>query len=231
MTVEDEIVVTGVFDDIRSVDVRFLEELSRDGPVHVKLRADAELGVPPLLPQAERKYFLESLRWVSRVSLAAGASGTDAATVRAPEPVEGGQERDDRPRVLVSGCYDWLHTGHVRFFEEVAGLGTLFVTVGSDRSVEAFKGKGHPLQPQDERLYMVRSIRYVEEALIASGEGRLDFARDIERLRPDVLVVNEDGDHEDKRAFCEGLGIRYRVLERVPKPGLPRRSSTELRGF
>jgi hypothetical protein len=43
--------------------------------------------------------------------------------------------------------------------------------------------------------------------------------------------VNEDGDRPEKRQYCEAHGIEYRVLKRLPKPGLPRRQSRELRGF
>jgi hypothetical protein len=43
--------------------------------------------------------------------------------------------------------------------------------------------------------------------------------------------VNEDGDRPEKRSFCETRGIRYMVLKRIPKKGLPKRVSTDLRGF
>ena len=63
------------------------------------------------------------------------------------------------------------------------------------------------------------------------GESK-ELANDIiEKLRPDLYVVNEDGDKPEKRAFCEKRGIEYRVLKREPKTGLPRRASTSLRGF
>ncbi|MGA9054875.1 MAG: hypothetical protein WB763_00025 [Terriglobia bacterium] len=43
--------------------------------------------------------------------------------------------------------------------------------------------------------------------------------------------MNEDGDKPEKKQFCEARGIRYVVLKRAPKEGLPARSSTGLRGF
>ena len=78
---------------------------------------------------------------------------------------------------------------------------------------------------------MVAGIRYVRQALISSGEGWLDAEPEIRRLRPDFYVVNEDGDRPEKRAYCEKHGIRYIVLKRTPKEGLPPRSSTRLRGY
>ena len=78
---------------------------------------------------------------------------------------------------------------------------------------------------------MVGSIKYVKQALISSGEGWLDADPEIRRLQPDIYAVNEDGDKGGKREYCASRGIEYIVLKRTPAPGLPRRSSTDLRGY
>lgn len=134
-------------------------------------------------------------------------------------------------KVVVTGCYDWLHSGHVRFFEEVSSYGDLYVIVGHDANIRLLKGEGHPLLPQEERRYMVGSIRYVMHSLISSGDGWLDADPEIRRLKPDIYAVNEDGDVGGKRDYCAALGIEYLVLKRTPAPGLPKRTSTGLRGF
>lgn len=136
-----------------------------------------------------------------------------------------------RKKVLVSGSYDWFHSGHVRFIEEASAYGDLYVVVGHDANLRLLKGPGHPLVPQDERRYMVSSIRYVTQAMIATGNGWLDAEPDIQRLKPDIYAVNDDGDRGGKREYCTKHGIEYLVLKRLPAPGLPRRTSTELRGF
>jgi cytidyltransferase-like protein len=136
-----------------------------------------------------------------------------------------------RKRVLVTGCYDWFHSGHVRFFEEASALGDLYVVVGHDANIRLLKGEGHPLLPQAERVYMVHAVRFVHQALISTGNGWLDAEPEIDLLKPHFYVVNEDGDKPEKRAFCGQHGIEYVVLKRTPKEGLPRRESTLLRGF
>jgi cytidyltransferase-like protein len=136
-----------------------------------------------------------------------------------------------RKRVVVTGCYDWAHSGHVRFFEEVSTYGDLYVIVGHDANIRLLKGAGHPLFPQEERRYMVGSIRHVTQALIASGDGWLDADPEIRRLKPDIYAVNEDGDKGGKREYCAKLEIEYLVLKRAPAPGLPKRTATDLRGF
>lgn len=136
-----------------------------------------------------------------------------------------------RKKVVATGCYDWFHTGHVRFTEEVSAYGDLYVIVGHDANIRLLKGEGHPLFPQDERRYVIGSIKYVKQALISTGDGWLDADPEIRRLKPDLYAVNEDGDKGGKREYCEQMGIEYLVLKRTPAPGLPRRSSTDLRGF
>ena len=148
--------------------------------------------------------------------------------VHAPDPTA---TTTGRKRVVVTGCYDWVHSGHVRFFEEVSTYGDLYVIVGHDANIRLLKGAGHPLFPQEERRYVAGSIRYVTQALVTSGEGWLDADPEIRRLKPDVYAVNEDGDKGGKREYCAEMGIHYLVLKRTPAPGLPRRTSTDLRGF
>jgi cytidyltransferase-like protein len=138
----------------------------------------------------------------------------------------GGQKR-----VVVTGCYDWLHTGHLRFFEEASGLGELNVVIGSDANVRLLKGEGHPLFSEAERSYVAGSFRDVTRCLVSSGKGWLDAEPEIEALGADRYVVNEDGDKAEKRRYCEERGIEYIVLKRRPKDGLPRRSSSDLRGY
>jgi cytidyltransferase-like protein len=140
-------------------------------------------------------------------------------------------ERSSRKKVVVTGCYDWLHSGHIRFFEETSALGDLYVVVGHDQNVRLLKGEGHPMFPQDERRYMVQSIRHVRQALVSTGHGWMDAEPEIARIKPDIYAVNEDGDKPEKRAFCQEHGLEYVVLRRTPKAGLPKRSSTRLRGL
>jgi cytidyltransferase-like protein len=269
-------VVTGGFDDLRSRDLRFLEEASRFGDLIVLLWPDEAIqrltGKPPEFPQEERLYFLRAVCYVNRVELVSGqieentlpdlagfrpeiwvvdpsrnnpAKQTFAASAGLefrvaddkqlrtfpPAPAPQPAASAGRKKVLVTGCYDWFHSGHVRFFEEVSAYGDLYVCVGHDANIRLLKGEGRPLFPQDERRYMAGSIRFVTQALITSGDGWLDAEPEIQAIRPDIYAVNEDGDVPEKREYCRKRGIEYLVLKRAPAPGLPARSSTDLRGF
>ena len=131
-------------------------------------------------------------------------------------------------KVLVSGCYDLLHSGHIAFFQEAASYGDLYVALGSDQTVYEIKGRA-PINSEKERLFMVKSIGRVTDAFISRGSGKLDFIDEMTALKPDVFVVNKGGDFPAKKRLCEARGIEYIVLERVPHPGLVARSTTDLR--
>ncbi len=137
-------------------------------------------------------------------------------------------ESADRPKVLVSGCYDVIHAGHVYFLELAAEYGDLYVCVGADANVEALKHH-KTLLSQAERRYIIDSLKFVKSARVSSGTGMLDFEPDMVELKPDMFIVNEDGHTEAKRKLCEVHGVKYVILPRVPRPGLPARSSTGLK--
>lgn len=138
-------------------------------------------------------------------------------------------------KVFVSGCYDLLHSGHVEFFRQASQYGDLYVGIGSDATILEYKHH-KTVYSEQERLFMVKSIRYVKDAFINAGSGIMDFIPTVDALKPDILVVNADGDKEEKRQFCRERGIEYVVLERVPhydpstgSGPLPARSSTDLK--
>ena len=131
-------------------------------------------------------------------------------------------------KVFVSGCFDVLHSGHIRFFEEASTYGDLYVSIGSDKTVLELKNRS-TLYNEDERLYMVSSIKFVHSAFVAKGSGKLDFVEEIKTIKPDIFFVNKDGHSPEKQTFVESLGIRYVVSDRIPKDLLPIRSTTAIR--
>lgn len=269
-------IVSGSFDDLRSRDMRFLEEAAKSGSLHVLLWPDKLVksltGKDPKFPQEERHYMLHAIRYVDKVTLAADTIAPDTLgeAIRSRPDRWVVDEKNDAPnrrayckandidyavvceqdlqafpdsdpvverapskakKVLITGCFDWFHSGHVRFLEEVSEYGELYAVVGNDKNIEFLKGKGHPLFPQEERRFVLQSVRYVKQALISSGMGWLDAEPEIRRIEPDIYAVNEDGDKPEKAEFCKRHGLEYLVLKRLPKQGLARRESTKLRGF
>jgi cytidyltransferase-like protein len=132
-------------------------------------------------------------------------------------------------KVFVSGCFDLLHSGHIAFFQEASAFGDLYVAIGSDKTVYDLKGRA-PINNEDERLYMIKAVSCVKDAFISKGSGVLDFVDEIKDLKPDILIVNEDGNLPAKKELCAQLAIDYKILKRTPHQGLTPRSTTDLRG-
>ncbi|MBI1373854.1 MAG: adenylyltransferase/cytidyltransferase family protein [Phycisphaera sp.] len=130
--------------------------------------------------------------------------------------------------VLVSGCFDLLHAGHVEFLRRAARYGRLHVIIGSDQTIRGLKGR-YPVNDERQRLEVVKAIRWVHDARVGSGSGWLDFEPELRAIRPYVFVVNDDGDKPEKRALCEELGIEYVVLERTPGDGVAPTSASAIR--
>ena len=131
-------------------------------------------------------------------------------------------------KVFVSGCYDLLHSGHVEFFQQASRFGDLYVGIGSDATYLEYKHR-KPMFPQEERLFMVQNIKAVKEAYINEGSGVIDFLPTLDRVNPDVFVVNAEGGSEEKRRICAERGIEYIELQRTPHEGLQARSSSSLK--
>lgn len=131
-------------------------------------------------------------------------------------------------KVFVSGCYDLLHSGHVEFFRRAAQYGELHVGIGSDATYLEYKHR-QPMFPQEERLFMVQSIRYVHRAYINEGHGFIDFVPTLDLVQPDIFIVNADGGSPEKRRLCQERHIQYLELDRTPASGLLPRSSTSIK--
>jgi cytidyltransferase-like protein len=133
-----------------------------------------------------------------------------------------------RKKVFVTGCFDMLHGGHIEFFKEASKYGDVYVGLGSDETVFSLKGR-YPVNNQDERKFMIDALACVKRCVINSGSGIMDFMKEIRAIKPDVFVVNADGNTPSKEELSKKLGIEYIVLKRTPHEHLPVRSTTALR--
>ncbi len=140
-------------------------------------------------------------------------------------------ENTGKKKIIVTGCFDWFHSGHVAFLEEASTYGDLYVIVGNDQNIKLLKGDNHPMFPQEVRRYILQSINFVKKAFVSTGHGWMDAEPEIMEIKPDIYIVNEDGNVSEKKEFCKMHDIEYLVLKRVPKKGLPIRTGTVLRNF
>jgi D-beta-D-heptose 7-phosphate kinase/D-beta-D-heptose 1-phosphate adenosyltransferase len=120
------------------------------------------------------------------------------AKIRLLDALRGEVERlqaSGRRVVFTNGCFDILHPGHARYLCAARALGDyLVVGVNSDRSVQAIKGAGRPVVPEDDRAEMLAALDFVDAVVLFDEDDPL---RVIQTLRPDVLVKGGDWREED----------------------------------
>jgi len=129
---------------------------------------------------------------------------------------------------MVTGCFDLLHSGHVAFLKEAAKLGEVHVCIGNDENVYQLKGR-YPVNPEAERRYMIEALAGVKVCRVNKGYGIIDFLEEIDEIKPDIFLVNEDGATAAKAELCKQRDIEYKIQQRLPHENLPARSTTSLR--
>lgn len=128
-------------------------------------------------------------------------------------------------KVFVSGCYDIIHAGHVRFFRDARKLGDhLTVCYASDKVLMLAKNR-KPSIPEDNKSVIIGAIKHVDEVVKSSDlHSVLDFESHLRRGGFDLLVVTDDDRNAAvKEALCQELGVRFVVL---PKASDVTRTST-----
>ena len=95
-------------------------------------------------------------------------------------------------KILTVGVYDMIHIGHVNLFKKAKELGThLTVAVQSSDVVLKYKPNAKLIYSTEERMYMVRAIRYVDEVIVYEGVDDIVKQTDF-----DIFVTGPDQIHE-----------------------------------
>jgi len=116
--------------------------------------------------------------------------------------------------VFTNGCFDILHRGHADYLAFARSQGdALVVGLNSDASVRRFKGPTRPVNPEQDRAYVLGSLRAVDFVVIFDQDEPRDL---IAQILPDVLVKGKDWAHYvSGRDIVEANGGRVVLAEMV----------------
>lgn len=84
--------------------------------------------------------------------------------------------------VLICGCFDMFHVGHLTLIEGASRFGNVYIGIGDDESIRDKKGDTRPIIPQKERQEILLGCRYVFEVKI------FHFKSDAEKAYTDLLA-------------------------------------------
>jgi rfaE bifunctional protein nucleotidyltransferase chain/domain len=118
--------------------------------------------------------------------------------------------------VFTSGCFDLLHIGHLRSFEQARALGDLLIVgVNRDRRVRELKGPDRPLVYERHRAEMVAGLSPVGCVVLFGEDTPAPLIR---HLRPNIVCKGSEyrGEDTEEGRAIRALGGRYVLLPETP---------------
>lgn len=129
-------------------------------------------------------------------------------------------------KVLVGGCFDVLHFGHVRFLKKAKSLGDyLIVAIESDKRVRELKGKNRPIHTQKQRKEILESLKFVDEVIILKDKMTdKDYLELVDKVRPcQIATTKGDPGLKKKRVQAKTIGAKVVIISKTESP-----STTEI---
>lgn len=123
--------------------------------------------------------------------------------------------------VLVGGCFDLLHYGHIEFLREAKSHGSwLVVALESDENVRRMKGEGRPIHNQQQRKEMLEALSCVDEVIaLPQMNSHQEYYDLVIRVTPNIIAITQgDPLEQNKREQAAQVGAALMVVPKVPTP-------------
>jgi FAD synthetase len=126
-----------------------------------------------------------------------------------------------RKVVLVGGCFDLLHYGHIKFLKEAKKLGDfLIVALESDENTKKLKGKGRPIHTQSQRAEILEALKFVDKVLyLPEMKSDSDYWKVIKAVSPSVIAVTE-GDPNINKKKLHAKKVGAKIVQIPPVKGI-----------
>jgi FAD synthetase len=123
--------------------------------------------------------------------------------------------------VLVGGCFDLLHFGHISFLKQAKSLGEyLVVALESDENVKRMKGESRPIHTQAQRKEMLESLSVVDEVIVLPAmHGYRDYSKLVRKIKPAVIAITQGDPAKDKKSE-QANEVGAKLIE-IPKIHTP----------
>lgn len=123
--------------------------------------------------------------------------------------------------VLVGGCFDLLHFGHISFLKRAKALGNyLVIALESDENVRNTKGETRPIHTQAQRKEMLEAISYVDEVMcLPPMHSDGEYFTLVSKIKPAIIAITE-GDPVKEKKFQQAEWVGATLVE-IPKIHTP----------
>lgn len=132
--------------------------------------------------------------------------------------------------ILVGGCFDILHKGHVLFLEKASREGdVLFLLLESDENIKKRKGENRPINSATKRASILSALPYVHYIIQLRGVTKNEeYDKLIVQIKPDIIAITKgNGQIKKRKEQCRMVGAKLKiVIDRIATP-----STTDLIEF
>jgi len=97
---------------------------------------------------------------------------------------------EEKSIVFTNGCFDVLHSGHIKLLSESKKLGDkLIVGLNTDKSIKKLKGKDRPINNNSNRSLALGALAFIDLIVFFSEPTPIYL---IEEVCPNVLTKGSD---------------------------------------
>lgn len=124
----------------------------------------------------------------------------------------------DKKIILVGGCFDILHNGHIKFLNESKKhADLLFLLLESDENIKRFKGESRPINTQKERAFILSALTSVDYIIALSGVTKNeDYDKLIVQIQPDYIALTKGDKNKSKRELqCKLVKAELVEIDKV----------------
>ena len=117
-------------------------------------------------------------------------------------------------KVLVGGCFDIFHYGHLHFLKEAKKHGDyLAVLLESDTRIKKLKGRSRPIHNQDQRREILESLKFVDEVILTKDEMTdEDYKEVVQKFKPQIIAIEKG---KKIKTHAETVNARVVEIEKI----------------
>lgn len=136
-------------------------------------------------------------------------------------------KKQGKKLVMLSGVFDIFHIGHIMTLTKARQMGdVLFVSLGSDKTVQTIKGKTRPIITEDLRASTLAGLEVVDFVIIAKEKvqmpSRIDFEKLLSKIKPHIFALgNKDKSIKEKRLLAKKYGAKLKLIDLSAKDFIP----------
>lgn len=117
-------------------------------------------------------------------------------------------------KVLIGGCFDVLHYGHLSFLKQAKALGDhLVVLLESDARIKKLKGPSRPFHLEMQRKEILESLKFVDEVILTKDEmADEDYMEIVQKINPQIIAITKGS---ATKTHADLIGAKIVELDQV----------------